>query len=162
EVPIVASAIGQVTEILTHRRTALLHPAGSIAKLVEHVDELRVHPRLAARLARAARHLAVKQYTWPRNAARVLAMSDTLHRQLRRHGQRDHLVRAPPRDRPRGRPLLLLPELPDRGCRAAPHLRRSPALLRPSPAALALRAQRAPRRRPRAAGDGRHQHAARD
>jgi len=83
EVPIVASAIGQVTEILTHRRTALLHPPGSIAKLVDHVEELRVHPRLAARLARAARHLAVKKYTWDRNAARVLAMIATLHRQIR-------------------------------------------------------------------------------
>src|SRR5439155_1688964 len=37
-VPIVASAIGQVTEILTHRRTALLHPAGSINKIVDHIE----------------------------------------------------------------------------------------------------------------------------
>jgi len=82
-VPIVASAIGQVTEILTHRRTALLHPAGSINKIVDHIEELHASPRLAARLARAARHLAVKKYTWDRNAARVLAMIATLHRQIR-------------------------------------------------------------------------------
>ena len=82
-VPIVASAIGQVTEILTHRRTALLHPAGSVRKIVEHIEDLRARPRLAARLARAARHLAVKKYTWDRNAARVLAMIATLQRQIR-------------------------------------------------------------------------------
>ena len=72
-----------ITEILTHRRTALLHPAGSINKIVDHIEELHASPRLAARLARAARHLAVKKYTWDRNAARVLAMIATLHRQIR-------------------------------------------------------------------------------
>lgn len=81
-VPIVASSIGQITEVLTHRKTALLHPAGSIGKMVEHIEELRARPRMRARLAREARRLAVKRFTWDRNAARVLAMVDTLRRQI--------------------------------------------------------------------------------
>jgi len=78
--PIVASAIGQVAEVLTHRRTALLHPPGSVRKLVEHVEELRRRPRLRERLGREARRLAVKRFTWDRNAARVLAMVETIRR----------------------------------------------------------------------------------
>src|SRR2546428_10670904 len=50
---------------------------------------------------------------------------------LRRHGDRHHLLCPSPRDRARRRPLLLLPELPDRRRRPAPHDRRPPALLRP-------------------------------
>jgi len=82
-VPIVASAIGQVTEVLSHRKTALLHPPGSVGKMVAHLEELRDRPRLRARLARAARRLAVKRFTWDRNAARVLSMIETLRRQVR-------------------------------------------------------------------------------
>lgn len=80
--PIVASGIGQIAEVLTHRRTALLHPAGSVRKMVDHVEELRARPRLRARLGRDARRLLVKRFTWDRNAARILAMIETLHRAI--------------------------------------------------------------------------------
>lgn len=76
--PIVASSVGQVADVLTHRRTALLHPPGSVRKLVEHVEELRRRPALRERLGREARRLAAKRFTWDRNAARVLAMIGTL------------------------------------------------------------------------------------
>jgi len=82
-VPIVASAVGQIAEVLTHRKTALLHPPGSVRKMVDHIAELRARPRLRARLAREARRLAVKKFTWDRNAARVLSMIETLQRQIR-------------------------------------------------------------------------------
>jgi len=82
-VPIVASAIGQIAEILTHRQTALLHPPGNIGKMVEHIERLRAHPGLRAKLARQARQLMVKRFTWDRNAARVLAMVDSLRRAKR-------------------------------------------------------------------------------
>jgi glycosyltransferase involved in cell wall biosynthesis len=83
-VPIVASAIGQITEVLRHRRTALLHPPGSVRMMVAHIEELRRHPSLRARLAREARRQLVRKFTWDRNAARVLAMVQTLRRQMRR------------------------------------------------------------------------------
>jgi glycosyltransferase involved in cell wall biosynthesis len=81
-VPIVASAIGQITEVLSHRKTALLHPPGSVSKMVAHIEELRDRPHLRVRLARAARRLAVKRFTWDRNAARVLATIATLRRAI--------------------------------------------------------------------------------
>ena len=78
-----ASAVGQIAEILTHRQTALLHPPGSVGKMVEHIERLRAHPGLRARLARQARRLLVKKFTWDRNAARVLAMVESLRRAMR-------------------------------------------------------------------------------
>jgi len=91
---IVASDIGQVAEVLTHRRTALLHPPGSISKMVAHLEELRARPRLRERLAREARRLAVARFTWDRNAARVLATIDTLRRTIAdvRHAAADEPV----------------------------------------------------------------------
>ena len=80
--PIVASNIGQVAEVLTHRRTALLHPPGSVTKMVAHLEELRARPELRERLARQARRLAVGRFTWDRNAARVLATIGTLRRAI--------------------------------------------------------------------------------
>jgi len=80
--PIVASNTGQITEVLTHRRTALLHPPGSVRKLVDHIEELRLNPARRARLGRAARHLAVKRYSWDRNASRVLSMIHNLRRRV--------------------------------------------------------------------------------
>jgi len=79
---IVASDIGQITEVLTHRRTALLHPPGSIRKMMAHLEELRARPQLRERLARQARRLAVERFTWDRNAARVLATIATLRRAI--------------------------------------------------------------------------------
>ena len=92
--PIVASAIGQITEVLIHRRTALLHPPGSVRKMIAHIQELRDRPHLRARLAREARRLAVKRFTWDRNAARVLSMIETLRRHARegRHAPREESV----------------------------------------------------------------------
>jgi len=93
-VPIVASAIGQITEVLSHRKTALLHPPGSVRKMVAHIEQLRERPHLRTRLARAARRLAVKRFTWDRNAARVLSMIETLRRQVRegRHAPQEESV----------------------------------------------------------------------
>jgi len=80
--PIVASNTGQITEVLSHRRTALLHPPGSVRKLVDHIEELRLNPARRARLGRAARHLAVKRFSWDRNASRVLSMIHNLRRRV--------------------------------------------------------------------------------
>lgn len=73
-VPIVASAVGDLPVLLPHRSAALLHPAGSIGKIVKHVEGLRTSPALRRRLARRARQIA-RRHTWDRLAARLEAIA---------------------------------------------------------------------------------------
>lgn len=72
-VPIVASASGELPRQFPHRTAALLHPPGSVRKLVQHIERLRHDRELARRLARRARQVA-KLHTWNRLAARVEAL----------------------------------------------------------------------------------------
>ncbi len=74
--PIVASACGDVAEVLPHKTAALLHPPGNVTKIVKHVEKLRTDPDLAVRLARRARR-AVRARTWDRLAARILRLADS-------------------------------------------------------------------------------------
>jgi glycosyltransferase involved in cell wall biosynthesis len=82
--PIVASRIGQVGDVLAHRRTALLHRPGGIAEMVACIDELRRRPALGAKLATAARKALVGTYTWKKNAARVVREIESVRRDLAR------------------------------------------------------------------------------
>jgi glycosyltransferase involved in cell wall biosynthesis len=83
-VPIVASDIGQIGEVLTNRKTALLHRPGAIREMVDCIERLRRSPALADRLAREARLLLGRRFTWRRNADRVLAMLETDRRRRKR------------------------------------------------------------------------------
>ncbi len=69
-VPIVASASGDLPHLFPHRSAALLHPPGSVKKIVEHVESLRHDPELGGRLARRARQVA-RRHTWNRLALRI-------------------------------------------------------------------------------------------
>jgi len=73
-VPVVASDIGQLSEILVHRTTALLHRPGVVTELVARIETLRRRPELAANLARAARRVLRRRFTWHHNADRILAL----------------------------------------------------------------------------------------
>ncbi len=79
-VPVVASDIGQIGTVLTHRKTALLHRPGAVREMVAHIEDLRRHPALRLRLARAARQVATRRFTWRRNAERVIAMISKIRR----------------------------------------------------------------------------------
>lgn len=70
--PVVASRLGQIAEVLSHRRTALLHGPGAIAEMAGCIEELRRRPALGAKLATAARSVLVRDHTWTKNADRVL------------------------------------------------------------------------------------------
>ncbi|GIW40274.1 MAG: glycosyl transferase [Candidatus Binatia bacterium] len=88
-VPVVASRVGQLAEVLAHGRTALLHRPGSIDGMVRAIERLRSSPQLAHRLARNARSTLVRRFTWRRNAERVLAMFERhLPARRRRAGRR--------------------------------------------------------------------------
>lgn len=73
-VPVVASDIGQIREVLRHERTALLHGPGRIRSLAACIETLRLQPRLAAHLAAEARRLQRTRFTWDGNARRVLRL----------------------------------------------------------------------------------------
>jgi len=75
--PIVASAIGQVQEILEHERTALLVPPGDSQALAGALRRLREDPALGARLGDAARAAALA-HTWSHRIHAVGAILESL------------------------------------------------------------------------------------
>jgi glycosyltransferase involved in cell wall biosynthesis len=70
---IVASAIGQIADVLVDESSALLVPPDDAPALVSAITRLIDAPDLRARLAAAARAAAVAEHTWQQNAARVIA-----------------------------------------------------------------------------------------
>lgn len=85
-VPIVASDIGQIGSVLAHRDTALLHRPGAVREMVESIQEIRRSPALATRLAKNARRILRRRFTWKRNAERVLRLVEGRRKRLRRAG----------------------------------------------------------------------------
>jgi glycosyltransferase involved in cell wall biosynthesis len=71
--PIVASAVGQIAEVLQHESTALLIPPDDAAALTQAIVRLVDDARLRARLGAGARAAVVRSHTWRQNAARLLA-----------------------------------------------------------------------------------------
>jgi glycosyltransferase involved in cell wall biosynthesis len=76
---IVASGIGQITELVRDGENGVLVQPGNVEALVDAILALRANPALAARLALAAAREGAK-HSWKRNAEFVLAMG----RQLRK------------------------------------------------------------------------------
>jgi glycosyltransferase involved in cell wall biosynthesis len=71
--PIVASAIGQIADVLTDGVTGILCPPGDSAALAAALLTLRESPELRERLGRAARQQAVARHTWASVIDRILA-----------------------------------------------------------------------------------------
>jgi glycosyltransferase involved in cell wall biosynthesis len=70
--PIVASAVGQIAEVLRDRESALLVPPDDPELLSQAIVRLVDDACLRVWLARAAREAAEQRHTWRQNAARVL------------------------------------------------------------------------------------------
>ena len=73
--PIVASRIGQVSEVLRDNETGLLCAAGDAAELAAALARLAHDPDLRARLGGAARAVALRDHTWEAVVARVLQLA---------------------------------------------------------------------------------------
>jgi glycosyltransferase involved in cell wall biosynthesis len=69
---IVASAVGQIADVLEHERTALLVPPDDADALTAAILRLVDEPALRAELGRNARQAAVERHTWRQNAQRLL------------------------------------------------------------------------------------------
>lgn len=77
-VPVVAAALGQITELLQDGETGMLYPPGDMETLVERCAELLSNGALQARVGKAAAELVLSQFTWDHNAARVTELASTL------------------------------------------------------------------------------------
>jgi len=73
-VPIVASEIGQIADVLENGKSALLHRPGRVTEMVECIECIRTSPRTAGRLAAEARRIVQRRHTWGHNAVRVERM----------------------------------------------------------------------------------------
>lgn len=83
-VPIAAAETGQIAEVFTHRETAMLHEPGRATKLAKHIERLRSNPDGALRMARRARAVVLRGYTWDRLAGRMVRMIAAAARQTTR------------------------------------------------------------------------------
>jgi glycosyltransferase involved in cell wall biosynthesis len=76
-VPVVASAVGGIPEVVQSGRTGLLVPPGSSHRLAEAVIFLLRQPEEARRMGTAGRELVSSSFTWPRAAEATLGAYDT-------------------------------------------------------------------------------------
>ncbi len=74
-VPVVATNIGQIGEIITHRQTGILVSTPTVENFVSAI--LNERDRLMA-MGNNARKLVVQQYSWRANAEKILAICDRL------------------------------------------------------------------------------------
>jgi L-malate glycosyltransferase len=83
--PVVASAVGGVPELIADGRTGCLVPPGDAATLARRVCELMEDPALGTRLGRAARSSVQNRYSFPRM---VSAMEALYVHELAKRGRR--------------------------------------------------------------------------
>jgi glycosyltransferase involved in cell wall biosynthesis len=73
--PIVASAVGQIAEVLQDEESALLVPPDDPEALCRAILRLVDDASLRSRLGETARRVAIEHHTWRQNAERVLLAS---------------------------------------------------------------------------------------
>ncbi len=73
--PVVASAIGQIADVVKNGETGLLCPPGNLDALEAACDRLLSEPPLRRRLGKAAAREVSERYTWDANARRIAEIS---------------------------------------------------------------------------------------
>jgi glycosyltransferase involved in cell wall biosynthesis len=71
----VAPDMGQIAELISHGRTGLLYPAGDLDALGACCEKLLGDAALRTAIGQAAARLVHEQFTWDRNAARILELA---------------------------------------------------------------------------------------
>jgi glycosyltransferase involved in cell wall biosynthesis len=77
-VPVVAAALGQITELLQDRETGMLYPPGDMEALVDRCCELVSNRTLHAKVGKAGAELVLSGFTWDHNATRVTELARAL------------------------------------------------------------------------------------
>jgi glycosyltransferase involved in cell wall biosynthesis len=70
--PTVAAALGQIAEVIDHRNTGWLYPAGDWQRLAEGIATLLTDRDLAGKIGEAGRRAVLENYTWKIVAGKVL------------------------------------------------------------------------------------------
>lgn len=83
-VAVVASDVGQISEVVRHGRTGLLYPAGDFQALVARCEQLLADPNLRSALGAAAAREVKHKFTWDLNAAKTVKLAGHLRRSNRR------------------------------------------------------------------------------
>jgi glycosyltransferase involved in cell wall biosynthesis len=73
--PVVASRVGQISDLIADGVNGLLCPPGDAESLAAALDRLRLAPGLRARLGRAARETVLREHTWDAVARRILDLA---------------------------------------------------------------------------------------
>jgi glycosyltransferase involved in cell wall biosynthesis len=81
--PVVASRVGHLADVVQDDRTGLLCAPGDRSELTEALARLAQAPTLRHRLGQAARESVLADHTWDRVAARVLDLAGILPTSLR-------------------------------------------------------------------------------
>ena len=77
-VPVVAAAVGQIAEVIRDGDTGLLYPPGDLDALTAACTRLLADSALRQRLGEAAAAAVHANYTWMRNATRIVELARTL------------------------------------------------------------------------------------
>jgi glycosyltransferase involved in cell wall biosynthesis len=73
--PVVASSVGQIVQIIQHDVNGLLYPPGDPAALTAALQQLAADPELRLRLGREARKTILQNHTWDQVVWRILKAS---------------------------------------------------------------------------------------
>ncbi|MGS1097170.1 glycosyltransferase family 4 protein (plasmid) [Aquamicrobium terrae] len=73
--PVVASDVGDLAQVVRHGRTGLLCPPDDPTALAGALAELAGNPQAARRMGQAGREIVLHDHTWARVAARVLRVA---------------------------------------------------------------------------------------
>ncbi len=73
--PVVASRVGQITEVIHHDVNGLLCRPGDAFQFAEALDRLRRDPALRVRLGRAARASVIRLHTWDHVVCRIFQVA---------------------------------------------------------------------------------------
>ncbi len=76
--PTVAAAIGQIEEVIEHRKTGWLYPSGDHEQMAQGLANLLYLPQLSSTISDAAREKILRHYTWKAIATRVTDFAGTL------------------------------------------------------------------------------------
>ncbi len=80
--PVIASKIGQLTEIIDDRINGILAPPGDATALATALEQLWRSPSLRRRLGDSAREKILHHYTWERVVEKILLLAHQEQRQI--------------------------------------------------------------------------------